>query len=118
LEKGKRMAVLKQDHFRYDEETVLNTVMMGHEILYSLMKEKDAIYMKEDFSDADGVKAGQLEEEFAEMDGWSAESNAASLLSGIGIAEDQHFKLVKDLDGNQKVRVLLAQALFADPDIL
>ncbi|MBT3545134.1 MAG: ATP-binding cassette domain-containing protein [Saprospiraceae bacterium] len=118
LEKGKRMAVLKQDHFRYDEETVLNTVMMGHEILYSLMKEKDAIYMKEDFSDADGVKAGQLEEEFAEMDGWSAESNAASLLSGIGIAEDQHFKLVKDLDGNQKVRVLLAQALFGEPDIL
>ena len=118
LEKGKRMAVLKQDHFKYDDETVINTVMMGHEQLYSLMKEKDAIYMKEDFSDEDGVKAGQLEEEFAEMDGWSAEANAAALLSGIGIAEDQHFKLVKDLDGNQKVRVLLAQALFGEPDIL
>lgn len=118
LEKGKRMAVLKQDHFQYDEESVLHTVMMGHEKLYSIMKEKDAIYMKEDFSDEDGVRAGQLEEEFAEMDGWSAEANAAALLSGIGISEDQHHKLVKDLDGNQKVRVLLAQALFGEPDIL
>jgi len=118
LEKGKRMAVLKQDHFKYDDETVLNTVMMGHDVLYSIMKEKDAIYMKEDFSDEDGIKAGQLEEQFAEMDGWSAEANAASLLSGIGIPEDQHYKLVKDLDGNQKVRVLLAQALFGEPDIL
>jgi len=118
LEKGKRMAVLKQDHFKYDEETVLHTVMMGHEKLYSIMKEKDAIYMKEDFSEEDGLKAGQLEEEFAEMDGWSAEANAAALLSGIGIAEEFHHRLVKDLDGNQKVRVLLAQALFGEPDIL
>lgn len=118
MESGKRMAVLKQDHFKYDEESVLHTVMMGHDKLYSIMKEKDAIYMKEDFTDEDGVKASELEAEFAEMDGWSAESNAAALLSGIGISEDLHYKLVKELDGNQKVRVLLAQALFGEPDIL
>lgn len=118
IEPGKRMAVLKQDHFEYDEQTVLHTVMMGHEKLYGIMTEKDAIYMKEDFSDEDGVRASELEAEFAEMDGWSAESNAAALLSGIGIAEEHHYKQLKELDGNQKVRVLLAQALFGEPDIL
>ncbi|MBK9254677.1 MAG: ATP-binding cassette domain-containing protein [Saprospiraceae bacterium] len=118
LETGKRMAVLKQDHFEYDEVTVLNTVLMGHSKLWSIMQEKDAIYMKEDFSEADGIKASELEEVFAEMDGWNAESNAATLLSGIGIPESEHYKLMKDLNGNQKVRVLLAQALFGDPDVL
>lgn len=118
IEKGKRMAVLKQNHYEYDEETVMNTVMRGHDKLWSIMQEKDAIYAKEDFSDADGMKASELEAEFAEMDGWNAESDAAALLSGIGLHEDDHFKLVKDLDGNQKVRVLLAQALFGNPDIL
>ena len=91
---------------------------MGHDILWSLMKEKDAIYAKPDFSDADGIKASELEEQFAEMDGWNAEPQAAALLSGIGIKESDHHKLLKDLNGNQKVRVLLAQALFGDPDIL
>ncbi|MGB4958861.1 MAG: ATP-binding cassette domain-containing protein [Saprospiraceae bacterium] len=118
LEKGKRMAVLKQDHFVYDDITVLNTVLMGHEKLWDIMQQKDAIYMKEDFSEADGIKASELEEEFAEMDGWNAESSAANLLSGIGISESEHYKLVKELDGNQKVRVLLAQALFGNPDVL
>lgn len=118
IEPGKRMAVLKQDHFEYDDVTVLHTVMMGHQKLFSIMTEKDAIYMKEDFSDEDGVKASELEAEFAEMDGWSAESNAAALLSGIGISEEHHYKTLKELDGNQKVRVLLAQALFGEPDIL
>ncbi len=118
LEPGKRMAVLKQNHFEFDDVTVLNTVLMGHQKLWKVMQEKDAIYMKEDFSDADGIKASELEEEFAEMDGWNAESSAANLLSGIGIAESEHFKLLKELDGNQKVRVLLAQALFGNPDVL
>jgi len=118
IEPGKRMAVLKQDHFEFDEVRVIDTVMMGHQKLWSLMKEKDAIYAKPDFSEADGIKASELEAEFAEMDGWNAEPDAASLLSGIGITEENHEKLVKDLNGNQKVRVLLAQALFGDPDIL
>ncbi len=118
LESGKRMAVLKQNHFEFDEVTVLNTVLMGHQKLWKIMQEKDAIYMKEDFSEADGIKASELEEEFAEMDGWNAESSAANLLSGIGIPESEHYKTVKELDGNQKVRVLLAQALFGNPDVL
>ncbi|MFY0594345.1 ABC-F family ATP-binding cassette domain-containing protein [Roseivirga sp.] len=118
IEPGKRMAVLKQNHFEFDEESVLDTVMMGHTVLWSIMKEKDAIYMKPDFSEEDGIKASELEAKFAEMDGWNAESDAAALLSGLGISEDAHYSLLKDLDGSQKVRVLLAQALFGNPDIL
>ncbi len=118
VEPGKRMAVLKQNHFEYDEVRVIDTVMMGHEEMWKIMQEKDAIYMKPDFSEEDGVKASELEEKFAEMDGWNAEPAAASLLSGIGIHEDKHFMEVKDLNGNEKVRVLLAQALFGNPDIL
>lgn len=118
LEPGKRMAVLKQNHYEFDENTVLDTVMMGHTVLWGIMKEKDAIYMKPDFSEEDGIKASELEAQFAEMDGWNAESDAAALLSGLGITEDVHYSLVKDLTGSQKVRVLLAQALFGNPDIL
>jgi ATPase subunit of ABC transporter with duplicated ATPase domains len=115
---GERMAVLSQNHYAFDEFTVIETVMMGHKEMYTIMKEKDAIYLKEDFSDADGERAGELENLFAEMDGWNAESNAATLLSNLGIKEEFHYKLVKDLDNTQKVRVLLAQALFGKPDIL
>lgn len=115
---GERMAVLKQDHYAFDDFTVIQTVMMGHQELYEIMREKDAIYAKEDFTDADGERAGELESLFAEMDGWNAESDAATLLSNLGIDEDFHYNLVRDLDGNQKVRVLLAQALFGSPDIL
>jgi ATPase subunit of ABC transporter with duplicated ATPase domains len=115
---GERMAVLKQNHYEFDEFPVIETVLMGHKELYDTMKEKDAIYLKEDFSDADGERAGELENIFAEMDGWNAESNAATLLSNLGIKEDSHYKLLKELDGTQKVRVLLAQALFGKPDIL
>jgi ATPase subunit of ABC transporter with duplicated ATPase domains len=115
---GERMAVLNQNHYAFDEFPVIETVLMGHKDLYNTMKEKDAIYLKEDFSDADGERAGELENIFAEMDGWNAESNAATLLSNLGIKEDSHYKLVKELDGTQKVRVLLAQALFGKPDIL
>ncbi|MFD1256963.1 ABC-F family ATP-binding cassette domain-containing protein [Mucilaginibacter terrae] len=115
---GERMAVLKQNHYEFDEYPVIETVLMGHKELYSTMKEKDAIYLKEDFTDADGERAGELENIFAEMDGWNAESNAATLLSNLGIKEDAHYKLLKELDGTQKVRVLLAQALFGKPDIL
>ncbi|WP_214070592.1 ATP-binding cassette domain-containing protein [Mucilaginibacter sp. dw_454] len=115
---GERMAVLSQNHYAFDEFTVLETVMMGHKEMYAVMKEKDAIYLKEDFSDADGERAGELENLFAEMDGWNAESNAATLLSNLGIKEEFHYQLVKDLDNTQKVRVLLAQALFGNPDIL
>jgi len=115
---GERMAVLKQNHYEFDEYPVLETVLMGHNDLYSVMKEKDAIYAKADFSDADGLRAGELESKFAEMDGWDAESNAATLLSNLNISEEHHYKLVKELDGKQKVRVLLAQALFGNPDIL
>ncbi|AMR32955.1 ABC-F family ATPase [Mucilaginibacter sp. PAMC 26640] len=115
---GERMAVLSQNHYAFDEYTVLETVMMGHKEMYAVMKEKDAIYLKEDFTDADGERAGELENLFAEMDGWNAESNAATLLSNLGIKEEFHYSLVKDLDNTQKVRVLLAQALFGKPDIL
>ncbi len=118
LDPNKRMAVLRQNHFEFDEETVLNTVLRGHDQLWSVMQEKDAIYNKPDFSEEDGIKASELEEKFAEMDGWNAEPEAAALLSGLGITEDNHYRLVKDLDGTQKVRVLLAQALFGNPDLL
>jgi ATPase subunit of ABC transporter with duplicated ATPase domains len=118
IEPGKRMAVLRQNHYAFDEVSVLDTVMMGHSKLWSVMKEKDAIYEKPDFSEADGMRASDLEAEFAEMNGWNAQSDAAALLSGLGIGEEDHYKLVKELNGNQKVRVLLAQAIFGNPDIL
>ena len=118
IDPGKRMAVLRQNHYEFDEIPVLDTVIMGHSKLWAIMKEKDAIYEKPDFSEADGIKASELEAEFAEMNGWNAESDAAALLSGLGIAEADHFKLVKELSGNQKVRVLLAQAIYGNPDIL
>jgi ATPase subunit of ABC transporter with duplicated ATPase domains len=118
IEPGKRMTVLRQNHHEYDETPVLDTVMMGHANLWKIMQEKDAIYAKPDFSEEDGVRASELEAEFAEMDGWNAQSDAAALLSGLGIAEEEHYKLLKELSGNQKVRVLLAQALFGNPDIL
>lgn len=115
---GERMAVLKQNHYEFDEVPVIETVLMGYKELYAIMKEKDAIYLKEDFTDKDGERAGELENLFAEIDGWNAESNAATILSNLGIKEEAHYKLLKELDGNQKVRVLLAQALFGSPDIL
>jgi len=115
---GERMAVLSQNHYAFDEFTVIEAVMMGHKEMYAVMKEKDAIYLKEDFNDADGERAGELENMFAEMDGWNAESNAATLLSNLGIKEEFHYQLVKNIDNTQKVRVLLAQALFGKPDIL
>ncbi len=115
---GERMAVLSQNHYAFDEFSVIETVMMGYKEMYAVMKEKDAIYLKEDFTDADGERAGELENLFAEMDGWNAENNAATLLSNLGIKEEFHYKLVKELDNTQKVRVLLAQALFGNPDIL
>ena len=118
IEPGKRMAVLRQNHYEFDEVSVLDTVMMGHVKLWGIMQEKDAIYEKPDFSEKDGIRASELEAEFAEMDGWNAQSDAAALLSGLGIDELDHFKLVKELNGNQKVRVLLAQAIFGNPDIL
>jgi ATPase subunit of ABC transporter with duplicated ATPase domains len=118
LEPGKRMAVLRQNHFEFDEVTVLNTVLMGHSTLWKILEEKDAIYAKPDFSEDDGNRAAELEAEFAEMDGWNAESDAAALLSGLGVTESEHYKLLKELNGHQKVRVLLAQALFGNPDIL
>ena len=118
MDKGARMAVLKQDHFEFDEFTVLETVIMGYKELYKVMKDKDAIYAKEDFSEKDGEKAGELETQFAEMDGWNAESDAAGLLSGLGITEDLHQQLMKDISGKYKVKILLSQALFGSPDIL
>jgi ATPase subunit of ABC transporter with duplicated ATPase domains len=118
MEPGKRMAVLKQNHFEFDEFPVLQTVIRGHQTLWSIMEEKDALYAKPDFSEEDGMKASELEAEFAEMDGWNAESDAATLLSSLGIEEVWHDKLLKELNGNQKVRVLIAQALFGNPDVL
>ena len=115
---GQRLSVLEQDHFKYDEYTVMDTVIMGNRRLYDIMKEKDDIYAKEDFSDEDGVRAAELEAEFAEMDGWEAESNAATLLNGLGIDTDSHYSLMADMDGAGKVKVLLARALFGNPDIL
>ena len=116
--KGMRVAVLKQNHFEFDEMPVMTTVLKGHKVLWDIMEEKDALYAKPDFSEDDGIRAGELENTFSEMDGWNAEAKAAELLSHLGISENLHFKLVKELDGNQKVRVLLAQALFGNPDIL
>ena len=113
-----RMSVLKQDHFKYDQSTVLDTVIMGHERLWTIMKEKDALYMKEDFSDEDGIKAAELEGEFAELDGWDAETNAEKILMGLGIEKDLHYSLMSELTGAEKVKVLLAQALFGSPEIL
>ena len=115
---GERLSFLKQDHFQYDKCTVLDTVIMGNQRLYDIMKEKDAIYMKEDFSDEDGIRASELEGEFAEMNGWEAESDAATLLNGLGVDTEYHYNLMKDLNGSLKVKVLLAQALFGNPDIL
>ena len=115
---GERMSVLEQDHFKYDDFTVLDTVLQGHTVLWDIMKEKDAIYAKEDFTDADGMRASELEERFAELEGWNAESDAAALLSGLGIKEDRHHMLMRDPSGNEKVRVLLAKALFGNPDNL
>lgn len=115
---GERLAVLKQNHFEYEEHEVLKTVIMGHKRLYEVMQEKDAIYMKADFTDEDGMKAAELEGEFAELNGWEAESEAAILLKGLGISEDLHTKKMADLTGGEKVKVLLAQALFGEPDVL
>ncbi len=118
MDPGKRMAVLNQNHFAFDEFPVLQTVLRGHSLLWSIMQEKEILYAKEDFTEDDGMRASELEADFAEMDGWNAESDAASLLSSLGLEEDQHQKLLKELNGNQKVRVLIAQALFGNPDVL
>ena len=118
IEPGKRMSVLSQDHFVFDEHSVLHTVLQGHKELYDVMTEKDAIYMKDPFTDEDGERAAELEATFAEMDGWNAESDAAQLLSNLGVTEDMHYRQMSELAENEKVRVLLAQALFGNPDIL
>ena len=118
IKKGQRIAVLKQNHFEFDDYTAIDTVIMGHKHLYDVMKEKDALYMKPDFNDEDGIRVAHLETEFAEMDGWQAEPNASSLLNDLGIPQELHYSLMKDLSGSEKVRVLLAQALFGTPDIL
>lgn len=118
LTPGERLSFLQQDHYKYDEYPVLDTVIMGNARLYEIMKEKEVIYAKEDFTDEDGIRASELEGEFASMDGWEAESDAASLLNGLGIETELHYKLMKDLKGSEKVKVLLAQALFGNPDIL
>ncbi len=115
---GERMSVLEQDHFKFDDCTVLNTVLQGHTVLWDIMQEKDALYAKPDFNDADGIRASELEEKFAELEGWNAEADAAALLSGLGIKEARHHMLMRDLSGNEKVRVLLAKALFGNPDNL
>ena len=115
---GERLSVLSQDHFKWDAFTVMDTVLMGHTILWDIMKQREALYAKEDFTDEDGLKVSELEEKFAELDGWNAESDAASLLSGLGIKEDKHYQLMADLNNKEKVRVMLAQALFGNPDNL
>lgn len=115
---GERMSVLEQDHFKFDDCTVLNTVLMGHTQLWDIIQKKDALYAKPDFSDEDGIRASELEEKFAELEGWNAEADAAALLSGLGIKEDRHYMLMRDLSGSEKVRVLLAKALFGNPDNL
>lgn len=115
---GERLSVLSQDHFKFDAHTVLDTVLMGHTVLWDIMKQREALYAKEDFTDEDGIKAAELEEKFAELGGWNAESDAAILLSGLGIKEDKHYTLMGDLSGKEKVRVMLAQALFGNPDNL
>ena len=118
MDPGERLSILKQDHFQYDAYPVLDTVIMGNQRLYEIMKEKDAIYAKEDFTDEDGVKAAELEGEFANMNGWEAESDAATLLNGLGIDTDLHYKQMSELAPALKVKVLLAQALFGNPDVL
>ena len=118
LDKTERISVLKQDHFAFEEYTVLDTVIMGNKELYSIMKEKEAIYAKEDFSEEDGMKAAKLEEKFAELDGWNAESDAEILLNDLGIIPEKHYKLMKELEAREKVKVLLAQSLFGNPDVL
>ena len=118
LGSGERLSVLSQDHFAFDEYTVIDTVLMGHTILWDIMSEKDALYAKADFNDEDGIRVSELEGRFAEMEGWNAESDAANLLSGLGVSEDLHYNLMADLSGKQKVRVLLARALFGQPDNL
>lgn len=118
LEPGKRMAFLKQNHFEFDSIAVLQTVIMGHKRLYEIMVEKDALYAKEDFSDEDGMKTAELEGEFADLEGWNAETDAATLLSNLGIDESKHYMLMEELSNDLKVRVLLAQALFGNPDVL
>ena len=118
IEPHKRLSVLKQDHFAYDENKVVETVIMGNKRLYEIMQEKERLYAKEDFNDEDGILLGELEGEFADMDGWNAEADAETMLNGLGITSEFHDMYMKDLDGNQKVKVLLAQALFGDPDIL
>ena len=115
---GERLSVLSQDHFKFDAHTVLDTVLMGHTVLWDIMKQREALYAKEDFTDEDGIKAAELEEKFAELEGWNAESDAAILLSGLGIKEDKHYTLMGDLSGKEKVRVMLAQALFGNPENL
>ncbi|MDD6892455.1 MAG: ATP-binding cassette domain-containing protein [Bacteroidales bacterium] len=115
---GERLSVLSQDHFKFDSHTVLDTVLMGHTVLWDIMKEREVLYAKEDFTDEDGIRAAELEEKFAELEGWNAESDAAILLSGLGIKEDKHYSLMGDLSGKEKVRVMLAQALFGNPDNL
>ena len=118
LAPNERLAILKQNHFEYEEEEVLKVVIMGHTRLYQVMQEKDAIYMKADFTDEDGMKAAELEGEFAELNGWEAESEAAILLKGLGIGEELHYKKMAELTGSEKVKVLLAQALFGNPDVI
>ena len=118
MNQGERLSVLEQDHYKYDDFQVLDTVIMGNARLYEIMKEKDAIYMKEDFTEEDGIRASELEGEFAELNGWEAESDAAILLNGLGIEPDLHYAMMRDLDGGQKVKVLLAKALFGNPDVL
>ncbi len=115
---GERLSVLSQDHFKWDAYTVMDTVMMGHTVLWDIMKQREELYAKEDFTDEDGLRVSELEEKFAELDGWNAESDAASLLSGLGIKEDKHYSLMGDLSGKEKVRVMLAQALYGNPDNL
>jgi len=118
LDKGERISVLKQDHFAYEEKTVMDTVIMGNKELYDIMKEKDEIYAKEDFSEEDGMKAAKLEERFAELDGWNAEADAAMLLNDLGIIPENHYKQMKEIEAKDKVKVLLAQSLFGNPDVL
>lgn len=118
LGSGERLSVLSQDHFAFDAQTVMDTVLQGHTVLWDIMQEKNELYAKEDFTDADGIRASELEEKFAELEGWNAESDAAMLLSGLGIAEDLHYQIMGDLSGQQKVRILLARALFGNPDNL
>ena len=115
---GERLSVLEQDHFKFDDYTVLDTVMMGHTVLWDIIQEKNALYSKGDFTDEDGIRASELEEKFAELEGWNAESDAAALLSGLGIKEESHYTLMRDMSANEKVRVLLAKALFGNPDNL